>query len=404
MKLLAPLATATLFLGLAACNLSTTTPADRIEAALTASALASSMLAPSETPRPQDAPVATSEPTALLATESVAGPGLNPLTGLVVADPSKLDRSPVAVKISNYPRSVRPQWGLSLADIVYEYYINNDLTRFYAIFYGQDAPLAGPIRSGRIFDIYLTDIYKDVLVFASADAVVLDRMYESQPNWRLVGLLDGPACPPNPVCRYGDNSLVADTAAVSAYAARLGGAEGRPNLKGMTFNIETPVGGQPVAHIFNYYSYSAYSYWDYNAETGRYLRYQDTQENLGSRPEDYHPLTDRLNNEQVAADNVVVLYIPHFHVAYTPATSTEPAGEIVDMEFEGDGLAYAFRDGQAYELVWLREEGEPLYLVDAAGQPYDFKPGSTWFQVYNDDSNLTAGNDSWRFEFVFRRP
>ena len=39
--------------------------------------------------------------------------GVNPLTGLKVDDPSKLERRPVAVKINNYPRSNRPQWGLS---------------------------------------------------------------------------------------------------------------------------------------------------------------------------------------------------------------------------------------------------------------------------------------------------
>lgn len=392
---------------LAACNLTTTTPPPRlIEAGLTATAAAlvsetSQSTATADTRSASETPL----PEQVDAGEEPAG--LNPLTGLVVADPSLLDRHPVAVKISNYPRSVRPQWGLSLADIVYEYYINNDLTRFYAIFYGQNAPLAGPIRSGRLFDGYLNDIYKDVFVFASADQRVLDVLYQDHPDWQLVALLDGPDCPPNPVCRYSpdaENFLLADTAAVSAYAARNGGAEGRPNLKGMTFAGAVAPGGQNATRIFNYYSYSAYSYWDFDPTTGRYLRFQDTQENVGSRPEDYHALVDRLTSQQVAADNVVVLFIPHFHRAYTPATNTEPAVEIVDMEFEGDGLAYGFRDGQAYELVWVHDEGEPLYLVYSDGRPYEFKPGTTWFQVHNDDSRFTTDSGIWRFEFVFRRP
>ena len=118
--------------------------------------------------------------------------------------------APVSVKISNYPRSVRPQWGLTLADIVYEYYHNNDLTRFHAIYYGQNAAQAGPIRSGRLFDSYLMDVYDSNLVFASADSRVLDRFYREQLPWQLVPLLDGP-CPPDPVCRIdpdGENFLV----------------------------------------------------------------------------------------------------------------------------------------------------------------------------------------------------
>jgi hypothetical protein len=395
---------------LTACNLTTTTPPARdIVAGLTATAAATNATATgqaaaaaTQAPLPSET-IAPSQPTG--GEELPAG--LNPLTGLVVADLSLLDRRPVAVKISNYPRSVRPQWGLSLADIVYEYYINNDLTRFYAIFYGQNASLAGPIRSGRLFDGYLTDLYKDVFVFASADQRVLDALYDGRPRWQLIALLDGPECPPNPVCRYSpdeENFLLADTAAVTAYAERNGGAEGRPNLNGMAFSGFLPPGGVDATRIFNYYSYSAYSYWDFDPVSKRYLRYQDTQENLGTRPEDYHALVDRLTNQQVAADNVVVLFIPHFHRAYSPATDTSPAIEIVDMEFEGTGLAYGFRDGFSYELAWSHEEGGPLYLMYPDGSPYEFKPGTTWFQVHNEDSRFTADAGAWRFEFVFRRP
>ncbi|HSJ86019.1 MAG TPA: DUF3048 domain-containing protein, partial [Anaerolineales bacterium] len=48
---------------------------------------------------------------------------LDPLTGLVPADPSLLERRPLAIKVANYPRYIRPQSGLTLADNIYEYYI-----------------------------------------------------------------------------------------------------------------------------------------------------------------------------------------------------------------------------------------------------------------------------------------
>ena len=46
---------------------------------------------------------------------------LNPLTGLPPSDPALLDRRPLAIKVANYPRYVRPQSGLTLADNIYEY-------------------------------------------------------------------------------------------------------------------------------------------------------------------------------------------------------------------------------------------------------------------------------------------
>lgn len=341
------------------------------------------------------------------ATPTVSADSLNPLTGLPVSDPAILNRHPVAVKISNYPRSNRPQWGLSLADIVYEYYHNNDLTRFYAIFYGQDASLAGPIRSGRMLDSALMDLYSNVLVFASADSRVLDRL-NGHPVWQLVGLLEGGDCPPHPVCRYQpetSNFLLADTAAVKTYAEGRGGNVSPFNLDGMLFAADPPQGGETVDRIYLDYSYSAYSYWEYDADSGRYFRFQDTQENLGARTQEYAPLYDQLTDQPVAADNVVILYIPHFHFYYRSATETSPAIEIVDMDFFGRGQAVGFRDGQAYDVEWVIENEGVLYLADATGAKFPFKPGTTWFQVMNDDSRLNVEEDgSWRFEFIFRRP
>jgi hypothetical protein len=134
------------------------------------------------------------------------------------------------------------------------------------------------------------------------------------------------------------------------------------------------------------------------------MRFQDTQEAVGSRGEAYAPLKDRLTGEQVATDNVVVLYIDHFHYFYRPASEIEPSIEIVDMDFSGHGPAYLFRDGQAFSVEWVREEGQLIYLVDSNGQRFPFKPGTTWFQVVHDDTRLVTDEAAWRFEFIFRRP
>lgn len=360
-------------------------------------------------PKTETLPTQTSIPVSTLSPEIIFDDfpeGVDPLTGLQVADPAILDRRPVAVKISNYPRSVRPQWGLSLADIVYEYYHNNDLTRFYAIFYGQDAKMAGPIRSGRLFDSYLTDIYQDILVFASADYRVLNRLNAEHPAWQLVPLLDG-VCPANPVCRIDpdtDNFLVTDTSVVGKFAEARGGDNERQDLHGMAFSAAVPDGGEEAEQIDLDYSYASYSYWKYDPNSGRYQRYQDTQDAVGSRAQLYAPLIDQLTGQQVAADNVVVLFIDHFHNFYSSATEIKPIVEIVDMDFSGHALAYAFRDGKAYSLEWVREQGQLVYLVDSEGKRFPFKPGTTWFQVVTDETRLTSDDAAWRFEFIFRRP
>lgn len=393
-----------IFLLFSACTMQTTTPRSGPAAALSTTVPTSTQTMTVGSP-----PTATYtvEPSEIGKATDEFPADINPLTGLRVADPGVLNRPPVAVKISNYPRSVRPQWGLSLADIVYEYYHNNDLTRFYAIFYSQDAPLAGPIRSGRLFDSYLTNMYQGILTFASADTRVLSRLNAELASWQLVPLLEGSQCPPHPVCRYEPDTsdfLLADTNAVREYSLARGGDSRRPDLSGMTFELDIPSAGQNADQIFMYYSHSAYSYWDYDPETGRYFRFQDTQEDL-ARGEGYAPLRDRLTGQQIAAENVVVIYVDHFHYFYSPATDLQPIIEIVDVDLHGHALAYAFRDGQAYQVEWVYEQGSGvLGLIDQNGEPFPLKPGSTWFQVVHDDSRLTQGAVLWRFEFIFRRP
>lgn len=329
--------------------------------------------------------------------------GVNPLTGLEVQKVSNLERQPVGVKINNYPRDDRPQWGLSLADIVFEYYHNNDLPRFHAIFYGQDAELAGPIRSARPFDAYLVQSYGLNFVFGSADDRVLQHLITKKNEPHLIYYLDG-QCPPYPVCRHQpeeDNSLVTDTSIIDDFLHDQGVKTEMANLEGMWFFDQAPDGGEPLEKLFITYSYAAYLFWEYYPKTGKFIRFQDAVEAVGSQKELYQPLLDRINKQQIAADNVVVLLVPHIHRLYQPPAEGNAAVEIVDMKFSGSGAAYAMRDGQVYEVRWERPEYDGiLTLTFPDGQPYPFKPGNTWYQVVTPETEIRTQPQEWYFDFM----
>ena len=112
---------------------------------------------------PEDLPAAMTVPDFPVVTS------LNPLTGLPPADLTLLERRPLAIKVANYPRYIRPQSGLTLADNIFEYYIEDGLTRFIAVFYGNDSEWVGPVRSGRYFDEHIQRMYQAYLVFKFAD-------------------------------------------------------------------------------------------------------------------------------------------------------------------------------------------------------------------------------------------
>ena len=61
----------------------------------------------------------------------------NPLTAQQVEDPSQLQTPAMLVSISHFPTTARPQFGLSFAPWVFEFYITEGATRFLSVFYGE---------------------------------------------------------------------------------------------------------------------------------------------------------------------------------------------------------------------------------------------------------------------------
>ncbi len=74
-------------------------------------------------------------------------PGINPLTGLPVLDPTLLNLPAVLVSISNLPVTARPQAGTGFAPWIFELFIGTGATRFMGVFYG-DYPRRIPNLTG----------------------------------------------------------------------------------------------------------------------------------------------------------------------------------------------------------------------------------------------------------------
>lgn len=364
----------------------------------TSTALPTFTLPPSNTPAPSPTSTPTAPPTPLYPVEGL-GPknfptDVDPLTGLKVSDPGLLERRPLAIKVANLPRYYRPQWGLSLTDMVYEYYTEEGTTRFVALFLGNDAETVGPIRSARLFDGNIVRMYDAILAFASGDVRVRNRLFNTDYASRLVS--EFPAgCPP--MCRYepnGVNDLITNTSDLSSYLTEAGVANGRQDLDGMFFKLEPPPGGQPGARAFAHFSGSIYNRWDYDPATGKYSRFADTVDNLaGPENEVFAPLTDRLTNQPITADNVLVALMPHEYYSQKP--------EIIDFPFETSGTAYLFRDGQAYKVLWQRPTADSVLSLSLEdGTPFPFKPGNTWVEVMGKSSKVAQeGQSDWRFTF-----
>jgi hypothetical protein len=353
------------------------------------------------TDTPQLPPTTTESPTPT-PTPYMYGPtdfpqGVDPLTGLRVDNPLLLERRPMVIKITNFPRGVRPQWGLNLADHVYEYYIGDNLTRFIGIFYGQDAERVGPVRSARMFDEHIMRLYRGIFVFAYAD----DRVLEELMTPELIPYLvfeTHTNCPP--ICRLEHhgmayNNLFADTRALGDYISRRGADNSRQDMKGLVFGSQTPLSGQSGEKVAIHFTYASYNKWEYEPQRGKYLRYQEVKSDTGQPELEYLPLLDTLNLEQVLASNLIVLLVDHKIVYQSSST------QIVDQPVKGKGIGYAFRDGQIFPISWVANGQSRLFsLFLPDGNDYPLKPGNVWFEILGKTSLFEKGDDGgWNFNF-----
>jgi hypothetical protein len=184
------------------------------------------------------------------------------------------------------------------------------------------------------------------------------------------------------------------TSEIREYAQNQGVNDSRQNLDGMYFNVETPTGGQTAKNVSIRYSRDNYLLWEYDLSNEKYMRFQDDSFDQGEG-ESFAALIDRNNDEQISADNVVVLLMEHSYYRKPPA-------EIVEVLVSGSGPAYAFREGKVYEVRWnIPGPDRVLYLTYQDGTPFPFKPGNTWYQVIGQTSSITEPEeDTWRFEFL----
>lgn len=318
---------------------------------------------------------------------------VNPLTGLVVQDPSRLERRPILVKVSNFPRTGRPHAGLSFADMVFEYYIGYGLNRFLGVYLGQDCSQVGPVRSGRLVDAQLGEMYQGLLFYANADPQVdevllaelgpralAEKFLPSPPKYRIGKVLD-------------ETTLFVNTAELTDYVNNFVEiSNARRDLRGMLFSDIIHPENKPATSLGVQFWTTTRGEWHYDAESGKYLRW--IEDVKGDNQIEMIPLVDRLNGEQLAFSNVIILYATYVEFAPT-------LHDIRLYENTTGKRAIFFRDGVMTEGTWKTvSNGRPLQFFNSWGLPMHLKPGNTWIVITGDSSTFNETESAtWELRF-----
>lgn len=361
------------------------------QATITAATMAPVISVPTVTTTPNPTKTPTEVP---IPPNPVYGPmeypsGMDPLTGLMVDDSALLERCPMVIKVSNYPRSGRPHAGLSQADLVFDYYIGEGMNRFAAIYYGQDALKVGPIRSGRLVDAQLATMYQGILAFKGAWYKVNEVLYSTLKKRAISG---SPSTCPG-ICDTGNETVIsmfANTAELSQYTLDNGiCTSDRPDLTGMVFSDEMPQDGRPAPNLSVIFSYYNRAEWHYDEDSKTYLRWIETVSGEeGQEVIEMVPLTDANTGLQLAFENIAILFTRHDMYAAT----------YFDMQLESNTTGarlVLLRDGEAFDGIWKSAGGgRPLQFFTPEGDYLSFTPGKTWLILVGSKSTLTTPPDA----------
>jgi len=147
-------------------------------------------------------------------------------------------------------------------------------------------------------------------------------------------------------------------------------------IKGYAFDPQPPEGEAAQSIEIPYPRLCAVT-WDYDEATGAYLRSVQGE-----------PHVDGLTDEQITAENVVILYAPH---RKTDIVEDSLGNTAIDIALqETTGPVQVCRDGVCVAGNWQHEKPEELIrYYDDRGDEIALKPGTTWIELVPLDYEIT---------------
>jgi hypothetical protein len=292
--------------------------------------------------------------------QSVTAPpaAKNPLTGLSMAK-EREGRRPFAVMVEN-EKSARPQSGLDKADVVYEILTEGGITRFLAVYLGEDAEEIGPVRSARPYFIDFAmeydalyvhyggspQAYSDLKKYSNIDNI--DGIYDNVTFWR-----DRTRKPPHNA--YTSTQNIMETAEKRGYLRTV-------KLDGWDFIGEENSAPGPLREFeLDYYRNYRVKY-AYDEEKRAYIRYINDE-----------PHVDRKTGDPIAVKNIIVQFMD---------TRVIDAEGRLEIKTAGSGTGYYISDGNYARIRWEKASrfAKTRYTTED-GRELKLNPGNTWIQI-----------------------
>lgn len=284
------------------------------------------------------------------------------MDGVIVPTPDA-NKYPVAVMIENLV-DARPQHGLSKAQVVYETVVEGNITRFMALFAGNEADEIHPVRSSRPYYLEWLSEYDAVYAHCGGSQEALEAISGfklkdlnemgggSQYFWRGEGVAPHDLYTSTKLLNLAVRDMKLDTV--------------KPKYDSWKFKDQLrkenrPASGQEI-NIGFLGDYAVQ--YKYDPETNTYLRFSPAEV----------PQKDALDDSQLAPKNVVILHVPKEEVV-------DDYGRL-SLIVTGEGKLEIFRDGELVEGTWKKaERTDRTKFYDTTGAEIKLDRGQTWVTV-----------------------
>jgi hypothetical protein len=317
-----------------------------------------------------------------------------PLNGQLYSKSQKAKwdvRRPMGIMIENHTEA-RPQSGISSADVVYEAVAEGGITRTLDVFYCEDAPYVGPIRSARIYFLRLIQGYGDHPLYVHvggankegpADALgeindmgwggyndlnefsvpfpVFYRDYDRNPNVATEHTM------------YSSTKKLWDYAASKRQLTNVDekGKSWNTTFKPWKFKDDAAQGDrgtiQKVSLVF----------WDQFAGDYGVTWNYDPASNSYSRMNGGKPHLDKNTGKPITVKNVVTVFSEE-----SKANDGYEAGVHLLYKIIGTGKGIIFQDGKAIKMTWSKkDETSMLRFTDDSGKEIPFVRGKIFVEI-----------------------
>lgn len=310
--------------------------------------------------------------------ESPVDAGINPITGESGYSAEADGKRPVAIMVNNLAAAL-PQYGVEQADIIYELPVEGGITRLMAVYADYaSVPDVCSVRSCRYYYPILC-LGMDAIYchWGSDQTIALDTL-----NRTGIDHLDGAS---ESGLFYRDEQRAAVYA--SEHTGYLKGSELAAKIEARGFR--TSRNEANAGYYFNFaadgekvtpsemtadkavlnFSGSYYSTFEYDAETGQYMKFHSG-----------NPHKDGRTENQLAFDNVFALQ-----------TDINPRedGYLMDVAL-GGGSGYYISNGGAQEISWTKiSEDAPIKMYAADGSELSVNIGESYIGIIGKDKMIS---------------